>query len=380
LTLGGRRAQNLAMTMPSNRQHLIGRRPVSARRFPAPAHDASTVVMRYSLQDNAIDRIDPWHERMESFVPLSDRHHYHMQAAGPSGGSRYEFCGLSDGLFIAFGDVELDRPRSLYLSFPDALQVYVASNGDGEYVFPDGAKLSLEAPSAAIVIQPAGESAAEATFAGCRRYMGVSIHREALKNLYAGDERELPDLLQAFLDGVLTRTVGRALPLGSTMLRCLEDVHTCQLEGRRRRLFLQSKAVEILCEAMEALEHAEGFGSVETTMLTVRSVVKAQRLLANNFVTPPSLEDLALEVGLSRSCLCAGFRQILGQSVFDYILELRMRQALTMLNGRSASISQIAHAVGYNRASSFSVAVQRHFGVTPTELRRRSALRAGDLV
>jgi AraC-like DNA-binding protein len=336
-----------------------------------------TVVMPYALQDNAIDRIAPRRPPVEALVPLSDRHHYRLQAIGPHGGARYEVCGLSDGFFIAFGDVELDRPQSLYLSFPDTLQVYVASNGDGEYVFPHGDRLSLEAPNTAIIIQPAGAPAAEATFAGCSRYIGVSIHRDALRALYAGGERELPDALQLFLDGGLDHTLARTLPLGAALLRCLEDVHGCSLEGHRRRLFLQSKAVEMLCQAFEALEHADGFGSAEATMLTARAVMKAQRLLDKTFMAAPSLEDLAHEVGLSRARLCTGFRQIMGQSVFDYTQDLRMRHALAMLNERGASIAQIAHAVGYNRASSFSVAVQRHFGATPTELRRRSAL-AGD--
>src|SRR5690606_16075316 len=90
-------------------------------------------------------------------------------------------------------------------------------------------------------------------------------------------------------------------------------------------------------------------------------------------VNPPSLEALAREVGLSRSALCTGFRQILGQSVFDHIQELRMQQALALLNERGTSITQIAYAVGYKSAASFSVAVQRHFGATPTELRRRGS-------
>jgi AraC-like DNA-binding protein len=138
-------------------------------------------------------------------------------------------------------------------------------------------------------------------------------------------------------------------------------------------LFLQSRAVEIVCQAIEALEHQDNLGTAETTMLTARGVLKAQRRLAEDFVTPPSLEDLALEVGLSRSALCTGFRQMLGQSVFDYILSLRMERALALLNERDASITAIAHTVGYNHTSSFSVAVQRYFGATPSELRRRRA-------
>lgn len=143
------------------------------------------------------------------------------------------------------------------------------------------------------------------------------------------------------------------------------------MEGYGRRLFLRAKAIEMICLCFEAMALEDGFGSSEATVMTSRGVLKAQRLLTENFVTPPSLDDLAHDVGLSRSGLCAGFRQMLGQKVFDYIAQLRMQHALALLNQRDASITQIAYAVGYNHPSSFSVAVQRHFGTTPGKLRQR---------
>ncbi|WP_129793927.1 AraC family transcriptional regulator [Sphingosinicella sp. CPCC 101087] len=343
------------------------------RRFPAPPSDAATVIAPYALQDHSIDRLDGRQELIKAFLPLSD-HHYRMQSIGRYGDGHYECCGLSDGFFIWFGDVNFHTPLSLHMSFPDLLQVHVASHGDSEYVFPQGDDFSLEATNSSIFIHPAREPATEATFAGCHRFVSISIHREVLKALYSGSELELPVVLRRFLNGDLQHTLARPLPLRAALLRCLDDVHACSLEGHHRRLFLQSKAVEILCQAIEALEHAES-GSIETTMLTARGVIKAQRFLAENFITPPSLEDLAHEVGLSRSGLCAGFRKIVGRSVSDYTQDLRMQQALAMLSERDVSIAQIAYAVGYNRPSSFSVAVQRHFGATPTELRRRGARR-----
>ncbi|WP_197911738.1 helix-turn-helix transcriptional regulator [Kineobactrum salinum] len=327
--------------------------------------------MSYALQDYTFDPARGAEELLDAFVPMTDRHHYRLDVKGPCGSGRYEFCGLADGFFVTFGDGNLNRPQSGYLSCPDMLQIYVASRGDGEYLFSGGDQLSLEAPSTVIVIEPAGEPATEVTLSGCARYVCVAVHREALEALFCGSEYELPVVLQEFLEGKLDYTVARALPLSTALLRCLDDLHTCSLEGRRRRLFVHSKTVEIVCHILQALEHADGFGSPEATILTARGVLKAQRLLMTNFATPPSLESLAHEVGLSRSGLCTGFRQILGQSVFDYIQQLRMEQALAMLNKRDASISQIAYAVGYARPSSFSVAVQRHFGASPTALRRR---------
>lgn len=310
----------------------------------------------------------------DAFVLLSDTH-YRLHMEDASGVGRSEFCGLADGFLILFAETEYSAPQSGYFSSPDSLHIYLASNGDGEYVPVDGAPLSFEAPSTVLIIEPAGEPPAEITFAGFTRYIYIVMHREVLKTLYAGSTHELPGLLQAFLSGEMRHTSGRTLPLSAAMLRCLEDVRTCALDGRRRRLFLQSKALEIVCQTLEAFEQSECFRSLETTKLTARGVVKAQRFLAGNFAAPPSLEDLATEVGLSRSALCTGFRQMLGQSVFDYIQDLRMQQALALLAEGDEPITQIAYAVGYNRPSSFSVAVLRHFGATPRELRRRAESR-----
>ena len=364
----------MAPVQSTTNKPLMVSNPGVVRRYPPLAEDTTRLVMRYALQDYAVDRGDGQYKHVETVVPLSDRFHYRWDMVGSYGGGRAEFCGLANGFYVIFGDIEYLMPESAYLSSPDALQVYVASSGDGEYVLSGSGPLSVTAPNMAIILEPAGGEAAEITLSGRVRYIHVSIHREALKTLYAGGEDELPAMLQTFLAGDLAQSVALSLPMAGEMLRCLDSVHACALEGRRRRLFLQSKSVEILCHALEAIEHADGFESPETTRLMARGVLKAQQILNENFVDPPSLENLAHVVGLSRSGLCAGFRVILGQSVFDYIQDLRMQHALVMLNSHNTSISEIAYAVGYNHPSSFSAAVQRRFGATPTELRRRGTL------
>ena len=72
--------------------------------------------------------------------------------------------------------------------------------------------------------------------------------------------------------------------------------------------------------------------------------MEAQRRLSENFAEPPSLDDLARSVGLSRSSLCAGFRQILGQSVFAYIGDLRMRLSLPDGFQNGGRLAQIVFA------------------------------------
>jgi AraC-like DNA-binding protein len=341
------------------------------RRFPTASGALQPVALTYAMQDYAAEVDEPLPIEVETVMSLGDPYHYRMHVSQAFGNGHAEFYGITDGFFVHFSDFTAIVPHTMSVSAPNMLRVRIASDGDGEYAPASGDWLDIKGPGAAIIIEPPGQPPAEAAFVGYNHMATVYIHCDALKSLYAGGEQELPAVIQAFIAGNLQRTIARRLPLGPGLRRCLDDIHNCMLEGRSRRLFIQSKAVEILCNAFEALEQEEGFGSCEATTLTTRAVLRAQRLLMENFVTPPSLEDLAQEVGLSRSGLCASFRQIMGQTVFDYIADLRMQHALAMLNQRNASITQIAYAVGYNHSSSFSVAVQRRFGITPSELRRR---------
>lgn len=309
---------------------------------------------------------------VQQWVPLGDPCHYRMHISDEDATGRFEFCGLGDGFFVHITDCDRPRPFAMSVSAPELLRVRIARADDAEYASAHGDCLDITGPGAVMIIEPAGQPPAEAVFAGRSDAASVYVHRNFLRNMYAGREHELPAPLQAFIAGTLQQTIARRLPFGPGLLRCHEDLHECELEGQARRMFICSKALEILCRALTALAKEEENCAQHVSALTRRGVLKAQQRLQQSYISPPSLEDLAHDVGMSRSSLCAGFRQIVGQTVFDYVADLRMQRALEMLTRRDASITQIAHEVGYSHPSSFSLAVQRRFGTTPSELRRRT--------
>jgi AraC-like DNA-binding protein len=375
--------RSLRETAPALIQQRHGRpQPVPGatvpRRFAYPADKTMSLALSAAMEDYAVEPLDAVHSApgLEAVIPLGHPWHYRMRTGRPYGIGQVEFCGLAQGFFVHMGDITYETACAMSVTAPDMLRIRIASEGDGEYVPSRAQPLDIGGPCATVIIEPPGQPPADAAFVGRNRAVHIYLHREALKQVFAGGEQELPAVLQAFLDGALQRTVARRLALGPTLLRCLEDLQGCKLDGHRRRLFIRAKAVEILCHAFQALDEEDSTGCPASSAQMARGVVKAQRVLMDRFATPPSLDDLAQAVGMSRSSLCAGFRQIVGQSVYDYIQDLRMQHALALLAERSTSITQIAYAVGYNYPSSFSVAVQRHFGATPKELRRRGALPA----
>ena len=317
----------------------------------------------------------PPHPNVETLVTLGPSH-YRVQLASSYATGQAEFYEVNEGFVVAFGDCRFSQPVQTQTTAPDTLRIRVSAKARGEYCAAEDQALDLDGPSTLVMIEPAGSPAALSGIEGEMRSVQVCITRSALTSMFEGDEGDLPKDLQAFVAETLERSVARRLPLSPALLRCLEDLLDSETEGRTRRYFIQAKATEILCHAIEALRADEGAESPDASAITARAVQKARSILQERFMAPPALDSLAREVGLSRTSLTVGFRKLLGESVFDCIHGLRMQHALALLNEPGASITQVAYAVGYNHPSSFSAAIQRHFGASPSELRSRGRVSA----
>lgn len=91
----------------------------------------------------------------------------------------------------------------------------------------------------------------------------------------------------------------------------------------------------------------------------------AKRLVELNLNRPISLDGLARELFVSRTRLCAAFKQETGTSLGAHIHLRKMERARNLLCVRTLSIADVARAVGYDRPPSFTVAFERTYGVSP---------------
>ncbi|MCA9607204.1 MAG: AraC family transcriptional regulator [Myxococcales bacterium] len=82
--------------------------------------------------------------------------------------------------------------------------------------------------------------------------------------------------------------------------------------------------------------------------------------------------ELARKAGLSRSVLYARFTERLGVSPAAYLTRWRMSLARRALRGE-ASVSEVAHSIGYASEAAFSRAFKREVGQSPSAWRRASA-------
>lgn len=86
-----------------------------------------------------------------------------------------------------------------------------------------------------------------------------------------------------------------------------------------------------------------------------------------------TVESLAALAGVSRASLTRRFNATLGVSPMAYVTQWRLATAADLLDRSDATLSAIAHQVGYASPFSFSAAFKSRYGLSPRDFRAAAA-------
>ena len=102
-------------------------------------------------------------------------------------------------------------------------------------------------------------------------------------------------------------------------------------------------------------------------------VRRALSLLHARACEPWTTDDLATQLGMSRSAFADRFTTVMGVPPMRYLTRWRMRQAANDLTARGKSVSEVAFDLGYSSEAAFTRAFRREFGSPPGEWRSRAS-------
>tara|TARA_A100001011_G_C14322059_1_gene851279 strand:+ start:12892 stop:13773 length:882 start_codon:yes stop_codon:yes gene_type:complete len=97
----------------------------------------------------------------------------------------------------------------------------------------------------------------------------------------------------------------------------------------------------------------------------VQKIRAAKDIILKRMTDPPSLDELASEIGLSLKKLKDGFKQIYGDTVFAYLLDHKMDEARKMLESQKYNVNEVGLKLGYSTSSHFINAFKKKYGTTP---------------
>jgi len=97
---------------------------------------------------------------------------------------------------------------------------------------------------------------------------------------------------------------------------------------------------------------------------------KALKLIHDSPAHHWSLEELAQQIGMSRTSFANQFKKLVGNTPIEYLTEWRMSLAYSRLQLTKDSILMIGLDIGYQSEAAFSRAFKKIMGKSPTEIRK----------
>jgi len=88
----------------------------------------------------------------------------------------------------------------------------------------------------------------------------------------------------------------------------------------------------------------------------------------NDFV----IEDLAVEMGMSRTVFFKKMKGLTGLAPIEYVRDILMQHAAELLENSDYSIKEISYRVGMNDAKYFAKCFKKKFNMTPSEYKKNT--------
>lgn len=155
------------------------------------------------------------------------------------------------------------------------------------------------------------------------------------------------------------------------MYMIIRQLKHCPLKPPFAEWFFDYKINELMVLVLDKLVNEGLETPIKLKAHDIECLHMAKKLLTENLDNPCSLIQLAHKAGINDFKLKKGFKQLFGTSVFSFLRNERLQQAIVLLTETEMSIQEIAYTIGFPHVSSFTKNFTQKFGYPPSRLRKK---------
>lgn len=291
------------------------------------------------------------------------------------GNGYWDFIEVCPGVFVSVTDAVYHRQYRMVLPAEALVKFRVVCSGSLVM-----ARQDLTVSDGAVLVQRVGGGApAEYLVDGAGSPLRmVVLHAlpEALPGLGITEEA-LPVELRRFLHAGTSSDAVYPVESSAKLLRIAKDILDSRdrLVSEMRLSYIRGKAYELLCEIAlwvgPVADRRSGRNRFRHS--DVIRLQEAKRILASDLEASPTIDQLSRLVGINRTKLKAGFREVFGVTVQEYRMRVRMAEARRLIEETDLPMAEIGRRVGFSHAANFTQVIKRNFGMRPLELRKVGA-------
>ncbi len=254
----------------------------------------------------------------------------------------------------------LERPIDQRL-----IQFHFCLKGHARFVYHGGRYvLDLPRDQSLLLYNPETELPLQVMLSPDSRMLSVLMPIRKFHSLFTSEAAYIPFLSPDNLD----RKYYKQHPVTPSLSIILSQLWNEQLHPSVRALYCKGKIYELLSLYFNRTPETQAeqcpFLVDEENVQRIR---QAKEIIIERMAEPPSLADLAAEVGISLKKLKEGFKQIYGDSVYSFLFDYKMEVARKLLETGKYNVNEVGLKVGYSTSSHFIAAFKKKYNTTPKQ-------------
>ncbi len=156
-----------------------------------------------------------------------------------------------------------------------------------------------------------------------------------------------------------------------SLQKIVDEIMTETIDPAFKLFFLRVKAEELICRLLIELEKRDEKHLYALNPRDVTAVYKVKERILLHLETSPAMKELTGFAGMSSSKLKRVFKQVFGDSIFNYYQQFRIREAARLLREERLSVSEAGYRLGFTNLSHFSRIFNKQIGMKPKQYSRQ---------
>lgn len=203
----------------------------------------------------------------------------------------------------------------------------------------------------------------------------IQLSQTWIREHIVSDSIATLDFIEGIASSRPTLLGGKSYRITPFIHKTINELYNCPYTGNIKRLFIEGKLLELLALQLHQT------GVVETPAR--KHVLSKQDMEHLHFIKEKitadlsksyTIQELSYLTFMNRTKMQAGFKDLFGCTIHEFIVESRMMEAYCRLTEDYSgdwNITEIARHVGYQYYNHFSLAFKKRFGVSPSSFLKK---------
>lgn len=189
----------------------------------------------------------------------------------------------------------------------------------------------------------------------------VSVHVDLLKELINRDDEGVA--LKNIISG--TQPYLYEEIVSAEMQEIASKIISASAPAELQDFYYRVKVEELIYLFFTELIKRENTSHYPVNVADVKLIYSIRDNVISDLSKPPNLPELTHVSGVSESKLNRLFKQIFGNTIYNYHQRLRINEAAYLLKNKGLSVSEAGYQMGFTNLSHFTRIFERYMGMKP---------------